>query len=672
MSIDDGGLQKRLLQAFNMEAEERLHALGAQLIALEEKLREGGSAIDDPASRQLVENIHRELHSLKGASRTVGFPDIERVCQDAESVLSAVKRGDIEPTASSFDVLHAVVALVEHLVRTVDGGRDEDAAERVDGLLVALRALERGEQVAFRRERMATGTTARQQAAQDDEANTAMPVATSPAAAGETPKDDADKPAQQAERRSTDWQSLSDTIRLPTEEMSAMRAMAEDLQAAQIALSRRLRALRDTMESMQRLDTLWTEAMYEQGSQAAASPRRVDADEAPVLVRGDAMNTFLDACRDDLSNVSSALNHLWYDLDRDGRELEKNVGELTQAMKQALLMPMESLIARFPLTVRDLARQQGKEAVCEMEGADITLDRRILEILNDPFIHALRNAVDHGIETPDERRAAGKSEHGVVRIRIERQGSGMVRIEIADDGRGIDSDALRARAVDAGILDAQRAESLTRDETLGLVFLSDLSTAREVSTLSGRGLGMAIVRGKVEQAGGHVGVSSVKGKGTVLTIVVPVTLTTFNGVVVSAAGRHFVAPMDNMVRLVLADSSMVTETGGQKLLADGDDALPMASLAEVLSLPKRESDEPGVRTVLVARSGEDMAAIVVDAVLEEQEVMLKDLGPQLKRVRHIAGVATLGTGELAPVLLMGDVVSAIVRPGAPRARPAMP
>lgn len=686
MSSGDNGLQKKLLQAFNMEAEERLHALGTQLIALEEKVRGGGGdIIEDPESRRLVDDIHRELHSLKGASRAVNFLDIEQVCQDAESVLSAVKRGDIKLTASSFDILHAVVALVEHLARTVAGGRDKDAGARVETLQKALKALERGKDARLEQPARTEPSEPRREPHAEQRSDVS-PAGEAPA--HEAAANHSEQPAQtpqETERRTADGQSLSGTVRLATEDMSAMRAMAEDIQATRASLSRRMRELREVVESVQRLDSLWTEAMYEGGGSvlkgACVGATRIEQNNVSANVfapdtgtatagLGEAMNSFLEACSSDFTKVSGQLNVLWTGLEYDRRELDKQVAELSEAMKQALLMPMDALVGHFPRIVRDLARQQGKDAVCEIEGGEIAVDRRILEILNDPFMHVLRNALDHGIESPDERKRAGKPEHGMVRVRIERQGTGLVRIAISDDGRGINVDELRDKAVSSGLLDADRAATLSREELLGLVFLTDLSTAREVSTISGRGLGMAIVRSKVEQAGGHVGISSDRGKGTVLTIVVPVTLTSFAGVVVSAGGRRFVAPMDSMARLVRADKSMIRQSGGRKLFSNEGDVLPLATLAEILSIPERESPEADVRNVLVAHGGGDIAAIVVDEVLEEQEVMLKDLGPQLKRVRHIAGVSTLSTGELAPVLQMSDVVSAVVRPGVRLARPA--
>ncbi len=686
MSSGDNGLQKKLLQAFNMEAEERLHALGTQLIALEEKVRGGGGdIIEDPASKRLVDDIHRELHSLKGASRAVNFLDIEQVCQDAESVLSAVKRGDIKLTASSFDILHAVVALVEHLARTVGGGRDKDAGARVETLQKALKSLERGKEARLEQPAR-TGPPEPRREPHAELGSDVPPAGDVPAhEAAAADSEQATQTLQETERRTADGQPLSGTVRLATEDMSAMRAMAEDIQATRASLSRRMRELREVVESVQRIDSLWTEAMYEGGGSALkggcvgatrieqnnVSANAFATDTGAVSAGlGDAMNSFLEACSRDFTKVSGQLNVLWNGLEYDRRELDKQVAELSEAMKQALLMPMDALVGHFPRMVRDLARQQGKDAVCEIEGGEIAVDRRILEILNDPFMHVLRNALDHGIESPEERTRAGKPEHGMVRVRIERQGTGLVRIEISDDGRGVDVDELRDKAVGAGILDADRTATLSREELLGLVFLSDLSTAREVSTISGRGLGMAIVRSKVEQAGGHVGIASDKGKGTVLTIVVPVTLTSFAGVVVSAGGRRFVAPMDSMTRLVRADTASIRQSGGRKLFSHGGEVLPLATLAEILSIPERESPETDVRNVLVVRGGDDVAAIVVDEVLEEQEVVLKDLGPQLKRVRHIAGVTTLGTGDLAPVLQMSDVVSAVVRPGVRLARPA--
>ncbi|QJT09080.1 hybrid sensor histidine kinase/response regulator [Oceanidesulfovibrio marinus] len=697
MNTGDSALHKKLLQAFHLEAGERLQRLGTQLLALEEKVREGAPDPEEPIYARLVEDIHRELHSLKGASRTVGLLDIEQLCQHAESVMSAAKRGEISLAASSFDVLHAATALVEQLVEKPDAAGAE-AEKRLHQLVSMLQALAAGQDIGPRPVQSWETGAPKQESPEVAESLPEEPQPQQDRSEEPSIQSPVQPPAQShgtdGERRTAEYGRLPGTIRLATEDIGAIRAMAEDLQSTRISLSRRVRGMREAVESLQVLEGLWSEAQYEQSSridnpsafaaQEAAGPngvahapvyalRQADAPGAPVLAvsavkaggqQGEAMEAFLEACRTDFSGLRDQLSTLWRGLESDRRELEKQVSELNEAMKQVLLMPIEALTAQFPRMVRDLARQQGKEAICEVDGADIAMDRRILELLSDPFLHVLRNALDHGIETPGKRRAAGKPEAGVVRIHVERQGAGHVRIDVSDDGRGMDVEALRKQAIQAGKIDEKHAREMSREETLGLAFLSDLSTAREVTTISGRGLGMAIVRGQVEQAGGHVGLSSREGTGSTVTFVVPVTLTSFSGVVVAAGGRRFVAPKNNVLRLVRADPSMMRVSGGRKLFFNDGEMVPMANLTEVLSIPERDAGEQEARDVLIASAGGELAAVAVDEVLEEQDVMLKDLGPQLKRVRHIAGVTMLGTGELAPVLQMSDVIAAVARPGA--------
>lgn len=691
MNTGDSALHKKLLQAFHLEAGERLQRLGTQLLALEEKVREGAPDPEDPIYARLVEDIHRELHSLKGASRTVGLLDIEQLCQHAESVMSAVKRGEISLAASSFDLLHAAAALVEQLVENPDAAGTE-AEQRLPQLVAMLQALAAGQDIGELPDLSGKAGVLEQES----------PTQVKPGPEEQQKQDSgAESPIQppaqsqtEGERRTGEYGRLPGTIRLATEDIGAIRAMAEDLQSTRISLSRQVRTMREAVESFQVLEGLWSEAQYEQSSRIEKSPafaarqaagsdgvarnqafalRQADPRSSSVLAvsavkaggqQGEAMDAFLEACRTDCTRLRDQLTTIWRGLESDRRELDKQVAELNEAMKQMLLMPIEALTAQFPRMVRELARQQGKEAICEVEGADIAMDRRILELLSDPFLHVLRNALDHGIETPGERRAAGKPEAGVVRIHVERQGAGHVRIDISDDGRGVDTGALRERAIQSGKIDEKHAREMTREDTLGLAFLSDLSTAREVTTISGRGLGMAIVRGQVEQAGGHVGLSSRDGAGSTVTFVVPVTLTSFSGVVVAAGGRRFVAPKNNVLRLVRAEPSMVRVSGGRKLFFDDGEVIPLANLTEVLSIPERDAEEQETRNVLIASAGGELAAVAVDEVLEEQDVMLKDLGPQLKRVRHVAGVTVLNTGELAPVLQMTDVVAAVARPGA--------
>jgi two-component system chemotaxis sensor kinase CheA len=334
------------------------------------------------------------------------------------------------------------------------------------------------------------------------------------------------------------------------------------------------------------------------------------------------------------------------------------------------MLPFATLLDLFPKLVRDLSRAQSKEVTLSLRGREVEIDKRILQEMKDPLIHLVRNSIDHGIEKPAARAAAHKPASGTLTLAVSQLDGSKVEIVLADDGAGIDVEKVKASAVRAGALSEEDAGALSEQAALALIFNSGISTSPIITEISGRGLGMAIVHEKVEKLGGQIGIEAARGVGTTFRIVLPVTLATFKGILVSAGGQSFVIPTAKIERIARVRREDIRTVENRETIALDGQAVALARLDEVLALPPR-AEEGGFAEVVVLGSAEKRIGFVVEAVLSEQEVLVKSIGKPLVRVRNVAGATILGSGRPAVILNTADLLkSAVNLAGAGGARTA--
>jgi two-component system chemotaxis sensor kinase CheA len=313
------------------------------------------------------------------------------------------------------------------------------------------------------------------------------------------------------------------------------------------------------------------------------------------------------------------------------------------------LLPVATITERLPRLVRDLAVRRGKRVQVEVTGADVELDRAVVEALDSPLVHLTRNAVDHGVEPPDERVVAGKSADGRVWVSARRERDEVV-VEVADDGRGIDPARLRAEALARGLVPAERLEAMGDREALQLIFLPGLSTASEISDVSGRGVGMDAVKAAVEALGGSLEVSSEVGLGTRVAMRLPLTVAVMNVLSVIVAGQQYALPVTKVERTVLAGASTLAEVGGQLCYATtGAAPIPILSLAELLGIEGHALSRPPLPLLVVAAES-GLVALWVDRLLGQREVVLRPLGKLLQRIEGLSGIALFSDGRPAFLL----------------------
>ena len=664
MAKKNDELLKKLLATFQVEADEHLQAMSSGLLALE-KVPAG-----EPQA-EIVETIFREAHSLKGAARAVNLTHIESVCQSLESVFAALKGKRLAVSPPLLDLLHQTIDALGELLAV-----DAAAAPTQPSAVAALMR---------RLDDALTGTRPGPDA-------TAPAPATSLSAAAEVPTG-AHKPPDIASDESMDGRGRAlsgtgadesmdgrgralsgtgaETVRVSTTKLDAVMRQVEELLSPRLASSQRARELRETAAALA--------AWKKERARIQPALRSVErAFARSVKVNGNARERqelprlleYLDAEQLHMKTLEDRLTKLKRAAERDQRTLAGMTDGLLHDVKEMQLLPCASLLDIFPRYARELAREQGKDVELAIQGGEIEIDRRILEEMKDPLIHLLRNAIDHGIEQPAVRVARHKPSHGTITLAISQKDSGKVEILVADDGAGIDAERVQAAARKLGVVSAEAAARLSEREVLALAFQSGVTTSPLITDVSGRGLGLAIVREKVERLGGSVAIESRPGAGTAFRIVLPLTLANFRGVLVRAGGQLFVVPVTSVERVTrVAGQDIQTVENRETIPLDGQ-AVALAWLSDALELPRTETvaESAGDAPAVVLGSGRARVAFRVEEILGEQEVLVKTLGPQLARVRNVAGASVLGTGQVVPVLNVPDLLkSAVQRTTAPLA-----
>ncbi|MFV3305878.1 chemotaxis protein CheA [Pseudomonas sp. NY15181] len=336
--------------------------------------------------------------------------------------------------------------------------------------------------------------------------------------------------------------------------------------------------------------------------------------------------------------------------------LDVVTADLQSAVMKTRMQPIKKVFGRFPRQVRDLARNLKKEINLELIGEETDLDKNLVEALADPLVHLVRNAVDHGIEGPDEREAAGKARSGKVVLSAEQEGDHIL-LSISDDGKGMDPDVLRAKAVEKGLLDKDAADRLSESECYNLIFAPGFSTKTEISDVSGRGVGMDVVKTKISQLNGIINIYSAKGQGSKIVIKVPLTLAIMPTLMVMLGNQAFAFPLVNVNEIFHLDLSNTNVVDGQEVVIVRDKALPLFYLKRWL-VPGAEYEEQGEGHVVILSVGTQRIGFVVDQLVGQEEVVIKPLGKMLQGTPGMAGATITGDGRIALIL---DVPSMLKR-----------
>ncbi len=343
------------------------------------------------------------------------------------------------------------------------------------------------------------------------------------------------------------------------------------------------------------------------------------------------------------------------DLEEALGTLDRLTNEIQTEVMESRMVPIDQIFSRFPRMVRDLAKSEGKQISLVIEGKEIELDRTVLDEIGDPLVHLLRNAVDHGVESPQERAKAGKSSEGLVRLAASRQRN-TVLIEVQDDGKGMDPAKLRDAAVKKGLMSKEEVSKLCDEEAFNLIFLPGFSTNTVITDVSGRGVGMDVVKTKIESLGGNVSVKSVLGEGSIVTLQLPLTIAIIQSLMIRTAGETYAIPLNNVVRDVGISSKDIKTIEGQEVILLRGEVLPLLRLNSILDCPVKVNDKENLIVVVVEKMGNHFG-FVVDELLGQQEVIIKSLDSKvLRSVKGFAGATIQGDGTVCLILDIGTLV----------------
>ncbi|HJV80126.1 hybrid sensor histidine kinase/response regulator [Noviherbaspirillum sp.] len=591
------------MQTFRVEAEEHLQNIVSQVVLLEQK--------GESPSQEQVERILKTLHTLKGAARAVDLTDLETLCHAMENVFSAMRTTGDGLAAEQFDLVHQACGLARTLTNEPPGR----ARNLAGALAQRLNSL----------------------SAQLDAGATSVPAA--PDAAQRLPDED-DEPAHQAVR--------TNVVKVEGQNLDAIRYQTEALLSVELGLQQHiadLLALADNMaEYTARLPP--AEPISHRRARSARSMQSKDA-------AGESKAPRTDKVREDFELQCRRLANA---IGRTQRDFSTIRSRLLDATLETALVPCTFALEQLPGLVRNLARTRAKEAVLYMQGESTRMDRRILDTIREVMIHLVTNAVDHGIEAAEKRLAAGKSAAGAIRITVAQCSDNRVAFTLSDDGAGIDVEAIIKAATGRGKLSAGQLAGLSDRQKLQLALHAGVSTSREVTHLSGRGVGLAIVAEKVASLGGELLIDNRPGEGCSFELLLPVRLATLRGLILRSRGAQFVLALSGIESVRALREGDIRTIENRETLLVRESVVPVIRLGHLLGLERVAAGPAGGENIaLIARAGGTLFALLVDEILSEQEVLPKGLGKQLRRVRFIAGATQLGDGSLVPILRMEDI-----------------
>ena len=588
-----GDLDEELGQMFCAEAQDLLQDVEQGVLTLESNAQD----------QSTIDTVFRAFHTFKGNSSMLKLAVLQRLAHELESLLDQVRRGKMALTRESIDLIlkgsDVIRQYVDEMSRQLGGvNRGRTIRLPVQRIIADVHALLAGKP-----------STPAMPATPAPPAVAASPVVAPAVAAPEVAAPEVAKPA------------VSEAVELPTPEPErTLPAVTAEMVSTEPAVA--------APAGVVRVDTLKLDSLIDLvGELVVAQSQVVQSQELKGIAN------------EHLARSLSQLRSITSDLQRTAMSLR--------------MVPIRGTFRKMTRLVRDLAGDLGKEINLRLEGEETELDRTVVEELSDPLVHMIRNSADHGIELPGERAAAGKPAAGTITLKAFHQG-GFIVVQIEDDGRGLNTGRILAKAVERGLVDAQ--ESLAESQILDLIFMPGFSTAEQVTGLSGRGVGMDVVRRNIEKIRGKVEVESVPGKGTRFTTYVPLTLAIIEGLLVGVGDQRYIIPTLSVQESFRPLPGAVTTVQGRgELISVRGRLTPLLRLGRHLNTPSK-ADDPSRGIVVVVESGQDSRCLFVDELIGKQEVVIKSLGDVFRDQHAFAGAAILGDGRVGLILDVNALV----------------
>ena len=667
MSTIDEQFWQELSAAFKAEADEHIKAMTSGLLELEK-------TSDPDEQKKIVETVFREAHSLKGAARAVDSSFVEEICQALENIFAVLKREPESPAPVFYDTLLAAIDVLNDLI-----ANDSTAEQRVPEIINQLNTifdvsekakdpLPTNPAATTWQEPAAPGQQKKEPAKKESVPLPDAPTSENQNIAIDTSKGNGqNKPKNGRAKKSSvvkpeTVSKRDDTIRISSKKLDALLLQTEEMLTAKLVQKQLWQDLNELSTTMVAWHKEWLKKSKEHFKKKFdVSPQSDGSNGSSASIHK--LNEFLDWNLAQLKNAREKVNVLSMQAKSDYWVVSEMVDNLLEEMKKVLMLPFSTILSAFPKMVRDISRERNKEVDLTIIGGDVEIDKRVLEAIKDPLIHLVRNSIDHGIETKDVRAQKGKNPKGAITIAISQMNGNKVEILISDDGSGIDPEKVKKSAIQKGIIARTEAEELSDKEALYLIFESELSTSPIITDISGRGLGLAIVRENVEKLGGVILVETSIDRGTTFRIHLPLTLATFRGILIRVSGHLFVMPTINVEQALRIPVQDVKTVENRETIQLNGEALALVHMADILELNGKpiKADGHEFMQVLILALADKRIAFCVDEVLNEQEILIKSLGKNLLRVRNIAGATVLGNGQIVPVLNVADLLKSALK-----------
>ena len=575
-----------MIQEFLVESEELLQRMDQDMVTLE----------STPTDAELLNRIFRALHTIKGTSGFLGFAPVVRLSHRAEDVLNDLRKGEIHLTKPMMD---ALLAARDQLGRMLNDIREGGLKEYAIGPLVAELEAVRKPEAAEIPERVGEILVADKALAPDS----LQGALETQAASGEKPK--------------LGQVLVQQGLASPSD---ARNALVEQKQVAESAVVSQ--TMRVDVRKLDELINLIGELVLERNRLAQLS-RDVSAGRAA----GETLDMAFSQSTARLSFITE---------------------ELQTAGLKTRMVPIDTVFRKFPRLVRDVARSLQKEVELVLRGEDTELDKTMVELIGDPLVHLVRNSLDHGIEMPEVRARNGKPQHGTIRLEASQEGDQIV-IRVADDGAGIDPERVLRKALEKGLVSAERAKQLTSREILDFIFLPGFSTVEKVNDLSGRGVGMDVVRSNLKKLNGTIGLDSKAGAGTTISLRLPLTLAILPVLLVQVTDEVYALPLRSVLETARVEVAEIHRVEGDEVLCMRGETLPLLRLGAMFGA-KPAADAASANKVVILGVGERRIAVLVDRLVAQESTVIKPLGSYLHDAGSMAGATISGDGRVRLVL----------------------
>ena len=610
------------IDKFKEEADERLQRLNEEYINLEA----------DPTNEESLAVLLREAHTLKGSAKMVGLQTVSTLAHALEDLLVGIRDGVMRPGG---DVSEAVFSILDAMLMLAEKGDDKD--------FDAVPLLDSVKEIMMRAGRSQSTPASSSSSTRRDtnENRAAEPPLDEAKAECSSPENGSESKVNGNGKGEEGKVHQLDTIRVKSAKVDEILNLAGELVIYQNKTNGRAQNFKRLEKRVHEVLDLWRQLENALDGEREANPY---------------LKTQLETLASALTSLKEMSDLIATSFYEDASRVDVLLHDLHEAAMDIRMLPASYIFSTLPRAVRDLARAFGKEIDLVIEGEETRLDKRVLEEINDPLIHLFRNAVDHGIETPEEREALGKPRRGTIKVEAAHEGDRII-LRVSDDGRGIDPEKVKLSAIKKGIITRAEAESMTDQEAVYLIFKPGFSTAATVSDISGRGVGLDVVKLNVEtNLRGHIQVESEPGKGTTFTLTLPLTLAIIRALLVRVRSEIFAIPTTSIEETVILSDDMLFRVGDQSILRLRGKNLPLSDIGAVLGVGSTaEGHVTGKPAIVVGVAG-DRHAYVVDELIGEQPIVIKPLSSLLKKVPNIAGATILGDGRLVLILNMSDLV----------------